>query len=149
MKNTIVAVAAMLLLIPGPGISQEDYVTGFWLRDHCSEKRDTNHSRVNWTECVFYLNGLIDGYHLIRNMHTTEGTPVYDKSAGMCIQFPKAMTTGQVTETVVRYLDKYPEQLLEPATMAAYNAFSDTFSCYDNADSNQERAHRPGALTAH
>lgn len=129
MKRSIIILAILLSLGLTRGVSQEHITKGNWLLDRCSESRETNQSMVNWTECVFYLSGLIDGYHLMRNMHTVGGIPVYDRSAGMCIRFPKDMTIRQMVGTVVTYLEKYPEQLHEPATMAAYNAFSDTFAC--------------------
>lgn len=129
MKRSMIILAMLMLPLPAAVSSEEGIAKGIWLLDRCSENRESSQSMLNWTECVYYLNGLIDGYHLMRNMHTEWGTPVYDKDGGMCIQFPKSMTIGQMAGTVVHYLEKYPEQLQEPATMAAYNAFSDTFSC--------------------
>lgn len=101
---------------------------GNFLLRECKETLIATHQECSAAVSAMHCLGFIDGLVDMDNIY--KATVLKGSSRGLiCLPKDKHLTTGQLAQVVVEYLEHNPGQLHEPAPALATLALSKAFPC--------------------
>nr|WP_312295973.1 Rap1a/Tai family immunity protein [Brevundimonas diminuta] len=119
----ILAIAAILAV---PGAASADFVSGNFLYEWCTTDRADDLYWTSTARCQAYVIGVVDAMETHYRVHQISN-PEIQKLA--CI--PSSVTAGQLKDTVVKHLAKYPENRHEGAASATTLAIMIAYPCLE------------------
>ena len=123
MKKTALLLIVTSLLMVFPTIAAADhYSDGKLLQENCSEALKLFDSREKADvfqagSCLGYIRAANDMYEIMVN------------NANRTICIPSGLDAKHLVMVVVKYLNKHPEKLQDPASASVYEAFQVYFPC--------------------
>lgn len=132
--KTLVAVAALLLVVPAvsigqgrqPSTQQPDGLFGDKASELMTKCRNITYldpgakgNPVDYSLCIGYITGVVDG--------GTVGSGYKAKTFPVCT--PEGATREQLVRVVLKYGDDHPERLHLPAVAFVIEALANAFKC--------------------
>ncbi|MGA9802939.1 MAG: Rap1a/Tai family immunity protein [Terriglobales bacterium] len=76
---------------------------------------------VDASECMFYIEGFLDGFW------ARDNAPIPNTTTVLC--YPEGVNTGQMIRVITKWLQDHPARLHEPAWSCIFAAAHDAFAC--------------------
>lgn len=134
MKYLALIVVGGIILSTSPALGEA--ITGSQFKQRCSAVKKVNRVPVSEEEtvyatfCLGYITGFVDHYELLDNEHNLQNKTFCLSDSG------SRLTNTQLVETVLDYLDKFPEKQKLPLNQAVSLSLRQAFPC--DTDKNKK-----------
>ena len=117
----IICLLSLLVLTTGKPVAAQPPMNGGELLAQCTTPPTSALYANDWAACTYYIKGFAEGGQAFEEL-SSEVAPRH-----LCV--PAFIKVGDLRDTVVLYLQTYPDIQRQPAQVAVFTALLATFPC--------------------